>query len=314
MRNRVADKDIYYLNIAESVLGKSTCLRRNYGAVIVNNDEIISTGYNGSPRGELNCTDIGVCERIRLNIPKGERYEICRAVHAEQNAIISASRDKMIGGTIYIVGKEYGSDKLADSTPCAICRRMIVNAGITRCVGYTNGEITDIELRENVVVEKFKLFNEDTRRNTIVVIERYYENKKGYRYRLKDEKGNLLSNIISYKVIGNKLVEIESESNGNTVHVLYDIENNNMWHIEGCKDIVVDAENFEIIHIVYKNESDKVEFKTIYRNVLEDTSIYNLNVLCDKDNWVQGNLDKYKISTNIKRTEGELVFSSIISL
>ncbi len=140
-------KDEYYLKIAETILERSTCLRRMYGAVIVNKDEIISTGYNGGPRGEANCIDTNICERERLNIPKGERYELCVAVHAEQNAIISASRDRMIGGTIYIVGKERSTGKYASPVPCDICRRMIINAGIERCVGLVDGVPTEIEFK-----------------------------------------------------------------------------------------------------------------------------------------------------------------------
>ena len=86
------DKINYYLDIAETVLERSTCLRRNFGAIIVKNDQIISTGYNGAPRGRQNCSDTDICSRDRLNIPKGQRYELCRAVHAEANAIIAASR------------------------------------------------------------------------------------------------------------------------------------------------------------------------------------------------------------------------------
>ena len=130
-------KDRYYLSIAEMAAQRSTCLRRHYGAIIVNNDEIVSSGYNGAPRGEMNCCDCGYCEREAKGVPKGERYELCVAVHAEQNAIISASRREMDGGTIYIVG---------NPAPCLICRRLIVNAGITRCVGLVNGEVRDIPL------------------------------------------------------------------------------------------------------------------------------------------------------------------------
>lgn len=139
-------KDLYYLKIAEAVLERSTCLRRRYGAVIVNNDEVISTGYNGSARGEKNCIDTGICEREYLKVPKGERYELCVAVHAEQNAIISASRKDMQGATIYIVGKTVKTGKYADPAPCLICRRMIKNTGIARCVGLINGEHIDIEV------------------------------------------------------------------------------------------------------------------------------------------------------------------------
>lgn len=142
-------KDLYYLGIAEQVAQRSTCLRRRYGAVIVNNDEIVSTGYNGAPRGEVNCTDCGYCEREANGIPKGERYERCKSVHGEMNAIISASRREMVGGTIYIVGIEAKDGSYANPAPCLICRRLIVNAGITRCVGMVNGEAKEIPLGSN---------------------------------------------------------------------------------------------------------------------------------------------------------------------
>lgn len=145
MANRIS-KDEYYLGIAEAVLARSTCLRRQYGAVIVNNDEIVSTGYNGAPRGEMNCIDCGYCERERLNIPKGERYELCVAVHAEQNAVISAARKDTQGATIYIVGREVATGNHANPAPCMICRRLIKNAGITRCVGLVDGKPVDIEI------------------------------------------------------------------------------------------------------------------------------------------------------------------------
>lgn len=125
-------KSEYYLNIAKAVAQRSTCIRRQYGAVIVKNDEIIATGYNGSARGEENCCDIGTCWRERNNIPHGQQYEKCVAVHAEQNAIISAPRDKLLGSTIYIYGEENG--KTIEARPCEICHRMILNAGIENVV------------------------------------------------------------------------------------------------------------------------------------------------------------------------------------
>ncbi len=125
------DKYNYYLDIAETVISRGTCLRRNYGAIIVKNDEIISSGYTGAPRGRLNCIDRGVCRREELGIPRGERYELCRSVHAEANAIISASRRDMIGAVLYLVGKDAKTGELIeDATSCAMCRRMIINAGI----------------------------------------------------------------------------------------------------------------------------------------------------------------------------------------
>ena len=106
------NKQNYYLDIADAVLERSTCLRRKYGAIIVRNDEIISTGYNGAPRGRRNCSDLGGCMREKLGIPSGERYELCRSVHAEANAIISASRRDMIGATIYLVGRSAKTNEL----------------------------------------------------------------------------------------------------------------------------------------------------------------------------------------------------------
>jgi len=130
MEGRV-DKINYYLDIAETVLERGTCLRRNFGAIIVNNDEIISTGYVGAPRERKNCCDLGYCTREKLKIPRGERYELCRSVHAEQNAIISASREKMLGGTLYLVGKSHTDGTYVENAnPCALCKRMIINSGI----------------------------------------------------------------------------------------------------------------------------------------------------------------------------------------
>ena len=129
------DKVNYYLDIAETVLERSTCLRRRYGAIIVQRDEIISTGYNGAPRGRLNCADLGGCTREELNIPSGERYELCRSVHAEANAIISARRSDMLGACLYLACREGRSDELiAHSSSCSMCRRLIINAGIEQVV------------------------------------------------------------------------------------------------------------------------------------------------------------------------------------
>ena len=134
MDNRIS-KQNYYLDIADTVLKRSTCLRRKYGAIIVRNDEIISTGYNGAPRGRRNCSDLGGCMREKLHIPSGERYELCRSVHAEANAIISASRRDMIGATIYLVGRDARTNELLhDAMSCSMCKRQIINAGIDRVV------------------------------------------------------------------------------------------------------------------------------------------------------------------------------------
>ncbi len=144
------DKTNYYLDIAESVLERSTCIRRNFGAVIVKNDEIVSTGYNGAPRGRKNCVDLGYCMREKLNIPRGERYELCRSVHGEENAIISAARKDIIGGTLYLVGKTYGKDEyVKDARPCAMCKRTIINSGLENIIiRNTKTKYTIINVQE----------------------------------------------------------------------------------------------------------------------------------------------------------------------
>jgi len=129
------DKNNYYLDIAETVAKRSTCLRRAFGACVVKNDEIVSTGYNGAPRGRTNCNTLGKCIREKLKIPRGERYELCRSVHAEANAIISASRQEMIGATLYLVGIDCISGEYVEKTSsCSMCKRLIINSGIEKII------------------------------------------------------------------------------------------------------------------------------------------------------------------------------------
>ena len=147
--NRVS-KHNYYLDIAQTVAERSTCLRKMYGAIIVKNDSIISTGYNGAPRGRKNCSDVGSCMRDKLNIPRGERYELCRSIHAEANAIISASRERMLGATLYMVCVNPKDGSLYDGTSsCMMCKRLIINAGIeTVIVRDTEDEYRIIPVSE----------------------------------------------------------------------------------------------------------------------------------------------------------------------
>ena len=144
------DKANYYLDLVEAALERSTCLRRKWGCVIVKDDEIISTGYNGAPRGRKNCSDIGTCIREELNIPRGERYELCRSVHAEQNAIISAARKDMLGATLYEVGVDAKTGKYVENAmPCAMCKRFIINSGITKMVFRdTKTKYREIDVQE----------------------------------------------------------------------------------------------------------------------------------------------------------------------
>jgi len=137
--NRKINKANYYLDIAQAVSQRGTCLRRNYGAIIVKNDEIIATGYTGAPRGEKHCTDIGTCFRIQNNIPSGQQYEACRSVHAEMNAIISAARKDMIDSTLYLVGVDAKTGAFVEDTkPCSICSRLITNAGVSTLITRVN--------------------------------------------------------------------------------------------------------------------------------------------------------------------------------
>ena len=142
------DKINYYLDIAETVAERGTCLRRNFGAIIVNNDEIVSSGYTGAPRGRQNCIDAGFCVREKLGVPRGERYELCRSVHAEMNAIISAARSDMIGATLYLAGREVKTGEyVPNPAPCSMCKRLIINAGIARVVARKNKtaySVTDV--------------------------------------------------------------------------------------------------------------------------------------------------------------------------
>lgn len=146
------DKHNYYLDIAETVLERGTCLRRNYGAIIVKHDEIISTGYTGAPRGRKNCSDLGYCIRQQKNVPRGSNYEICRSVHAEANCIISASRRDMLGADLYLVGIEMATKQyIENANSCTMCKRLVINSGIERIfVRDTKDRYREIKVKEFV--------------------------------------------------------------------------------------------------------------------------------------------------------------------
>jgi len=143
-------KENYYLDIAQTVATRSTCLRRAYGAVIVKNDIIVSTGYCGAPRRRQNCSDMGFCLRQKLEIPRGERYEMCRSVHSEANAIIAASRELMLGATMYQSCIDMETGELAqDIDSCQMCKKLIINSGIDYVV-YRN---SPVDFRTAVVAD-----------------------------------------------------------------------------------------------------------------------------------------------------------------
>jgi dCMP deaminase len=140
---------------------RSTCLRRRYGAIIIKNDELISSGYNGSPRRTKNCVDEEICLRQKLNIKPGERYELCRSVHAEANAIISASRKDLIGSTLYLVGIDVKNGETSEHCqPCMMCRRMIINAGIEKVIMLN--KLNEYEVRDiNSFIEEENSLGDD---------------------------------------------------------------------------------------------------------------------------------------------------------
>jgi len=148
----------YYLGIAREVARRGTCLRRNFGAVIVNNDQIVSTGYTGAPRGMKNCVDLNYCLREKKRIPRGQRYELCKSVHAETNAIIHASRQQMNGGILFLAGLSAKDGTIvAEAEPCKMCKKAIINAGIEKVyiLGINNTfkkvSVSDwIEREENI--------------------------------------------------------------------------------------------------------------------------------------------------------------------
>lgn len=139
MKVKRITKDEYYLSIAKEVARRSTCFRRSIGAIIIRDDQIISTGYVGAPRKTKDSFEHGFCLRDKLNIPHGQRYELCRSVHAEQNAIINAARAgvSLLGGDMYIFGRIYGKEKPINAFPCFICKKMIINANLDRVVCST---------------------------------------------------------------------------------------------------------------------------------------------------------------------------------
>ena len=140
MSSRIS-KENYYLDIAQTVSERSTCLRRRFGAIIVKNDSIIATGYNGAPRGRKNCDDLGSCFREKLGIPRGERYEMCRSVHAEANAIIAAPREQMLGSTLYMVcTSPVDGSVMPGTSSCMMCKKLAINAGIEKLVVRDDAE------------------------------------------------------------------------------------------------------------------------------------------------------------------------------
>lgn len=143
-------KTNYYLDIAQTVSQRSTCLRRRFGAIIVKNDVIVSTGYNGAPRGRQNCNDLGVCMRDKLGIPRGERYELCRSIHAEANAIISASREQMLGSTLYLCCTDPKTGEIVGGMNCCMmCKRQVINAGIEKVIIRNNKfEYTEVDVND----------------------------------------------------------------------------------------------------------------------------------------------------------------------
>ena len=162
MKSSKLSKNEYYMNIAREVSRKSTCFRRVIGAIIIRDDQIISTGYAGAPRKTKDSIEHGFCLRDKLNIPHGQRYELCRSVHAEQNAIINAARAgvSLLGGDMYLYGSIPGKDGPIDALPCFICKKMIINAGLGRVICSTK--------EGGLVIFRVNDWADDWRKNDII--------------------------------------------------------------------------------------------------------------------------------------------------
>ncbi|TSC96366.1 MAG: dCMP deaminase [Parcubacteria group bacterium Athens1014_10] len=161
MTQQRPNKDEYYLEIAKQVARRGTCQRRRFGALIVKDDQIISTGYVGAPRKAVNCQDLDICPRTKANIPSGERYELCRSVHAEMNVIINAARAgvSILGGVLYLYGENINGTPVENIQPCKLCKRMIINAGLKEVIFEKNGKIERIN-PENWIKEEILDFND----------------------------------------------------------------------------------------------------------------------------------------------------------
>lgn len=146
MAEKRPSKTEYYIDIAKSVSKRATCLRRRYGAVIVNKDAIAGTGYCGAPRGKSNCIDLKECEREKQNVKSGERYELCKSVHAEMNAIMNAGRERCIGGTMYIYGEDAKTKEKCNAEPCMLCKRVIINSGLEKVIMQNEKGIEEINV------------------------------------------------------------------------------------------------------------------------------------------------------------------------
>lgn len=160
MPSKRPNKDEYYLEIAKQVARRGTCQRRRFGSIILKDDQIISTGYVGAPRGTKNCMDLEICPRTKANIPAGERYELCRSVHAEMNAIINAARAgvSILNGVLYLYGENMDETPVEKVQPCKLCKRMIINAGLKEIVFRDDkGEVKRIEVESWITNEVLDL-------------------------------------------------------------------------------------------------------------------------------------------------------------
>ena len=172
-------KNEYYLNIAKEVAKRSTCMSVKIGSIVVKDDQIVATGYNGAPRKVRDCYEIGICLRRKFGILSGRNYEICRSVHAEQNSIINAARAgiSLLGGTMYLVSFRVvdNEETLVDAYPCFICKKMLINAGLEKLIGMTkDGKYREYYIKDWVSEWKEKDMLEETEKHFID----YYQNRK----------------------------------------------------------------------------------------------------------------------------------------
>ena len=284
-------KDEYYLNIAKDVSKRSTCLRRHYGSVIVKDDRIISTGYNGSPRGCLNCDEVG-CLRKELNIPHGENYEICRAIHSEANAIIHATYSDMQGATLYLCGYEDNGTMIDDPDCCDMCKRMIINSGIKKVVfGNDVGVVRivipgewvnelDIVKKEKEKPKKQYTFYPYTVKDIIDCFDRIMIEQKSHHHHIKSipEKLFLINYIVSNYSVNDTaelLIDGEKFDKSDAERIL-----------KGIEEIMGDwvKETFEIF-VPFKFDYDRIHTPFIERlamHIFMLTEYYYVDTMCFK--------------------------------
>ena len=279
------DKEHYYLDLALDVAKRSTCLRRKYGAIIVKDDRIVSTGYNGAPRGRENCCDRGVCLREELKVPSGQRYELCRSVHAEANAIIHATYADMIGATLYLAGCDAMSNvPLPISEPCSMCKRMIINAQIERVVSWNNnkGIISEIMVKDWTTPG-----NDDS----IILPEQFKEIKPALDVYAETSNAQNLFDVMKSKDFNQLRKEVNDERDlAKLIMTEYSVEGFSA-NLNGSQDQETRADICKLFDRPSKDLQIQVQHFEEARHLVN--AIVKMHFMCYKDNFTDVDFGKF---------------------